>query len=39
VRDPGADGARGVYPLRDFPSPIEALRFYKKREFGNLGLQ
>jgi len=39
VRDPGADGARGVYQLRDFPSPIEALRFYKKRELGNLGLQ
>ncbi len=39
VRDPGAGGARGVYPLRDFPSPIEALRFYKKRESGNLGLQ
>ncbi len=28
VRDPGAGGARGLYPLSEFGSPIEALRFY-----------
>jgi hypothetical protein len=31
VRDPGSDGTKGVYPLKEFPSPIEALRFYQKR--------
>lgn len=31
VRDPGHGGAKGIYPLKEFPSPIEALRFYKKR--------
>jgi len=31
VRDPGSGGIKGVYPLKEFPSPIEALRFYKKR--------
>ena len=30
VRDPGAGGARGVYPLSEFGSPVEALRFYQK---------
>ncbi|MBE2203152.1 MAG: C39 family peptidase [Chthoniobacterales bacterium] len=30
VRDPGKGGARGVYPLKDFGGPIEALRFYRK---------
>ena len=32
VRDPGSEGVRGVYPLKDFGSPIEALRFYRKSE-------
>ena len=31
VRDPGSRAARGVYPLKDFGSPIEALRFYEKQ--------
>jgi len=30
VRDPGSAGARGVYALRDYGGPIEALRFYRK---------
>ncbi len=30
VRDPGSGGQAGVYPLKDFGSPIEALRFYRK---------
>ena len=30
TRDPGAGAARGLYPLRDFGSPIEALRFYER---------
>ena len=30
TRDPGAGAARGLYPLRDFGSRIEALRFYEK---------
>ena len=30
VRDPGSGGAKGVYPLKDFGSRIEALRFYEK---------
>lgn len=29
IRDPGAGFSRGVYPLRDFGSSIEALRFYR----------
>jgi len=29
VLDPGSGGQRGVYPLREFGSPIEALRFYR----------
>lgn len=31
TRDPGAGAAKGLYPLREFGSPIEALRFYEKR--------
>jgi Peptidase_C39 like family len=30
VRDPGPGGISGVYPLKDFGGPIEALRFYRK---------
>lgn len=30
VRDPGRGGHKGVYPLKEFGSGIEALRFYKK---------
>lgn len=30
VQDPGAGGKKGVYPLREFGSPIEALRFYQR---------
>jgi hypothetical protein len=30
VRDPGAGSAKGVYPLREFGSKIEALRYYEK---------
>ena len=29
VRDPGSGGKNGVYPLKDFGGPIEAIRFYK----------
>ena len=29
VRDPGSRGKSGVYPLKDFGSPIEAIRFFK----------
>ena len=31
TRDPGAGAAKGLYPLREFGSPIEALRFYEKQ--------
>ena len=31
IRDPGAGAAKGVYPLRELGSDIEALRFYQKR--------
>ena len=31
TRDPGAGAAKGLYPLREFGSRIEALRFYEKR--------
>jgi hypothetical protein len=31
VRDPGRGAAKGIYPLKDFGSKIEALRFYEKR--------
>jgi hypothetical protein len=30
VRDPGRGASKGLYPLREFGSPIEALRFYEK---------
>lgn len=30
VRDPGTGGKKGVYPLKDFGGPVEALRFYRK---------
>jgi hypothetical protein len=31
VRDPGVGGAKGVYPLREFGGPVEALRYYAPR--------
>ena len=31
IRDPGARAGRGLYPLKEFGSNIEALRFYEKR--------
>lgn len=30
IRDPGRGGEKGVYPLREFGSSIEALRYYRK---------
>lgn len=30
TRDPGAGAAKGMYPLREFGSKIEALRFYER---------
>jgi hypothetical protein len=30
TRDPGAGAAKGLYPLREFGSKIEALRFYQR---------
>lgn len=30
TRDPGAGASKGLYPLREFGSKIEALRFYRK---------
>ena len=30
IRDPGAGAAKGLYPLKEFGSKIEALRFYEK---------
>ncbi len=30
TRDPGAGAGKGLYPLREFGSKIEALRFYQK---------
>lgn len=30
IRDPGRGGEKGVYPLKEFGSDIEALRFYRK---------
>ncbi len=30
TRDPGAGAAKGLYPLREYGSRIEALRFYRK---------
>lgn len=31
TRDPGAGASKGLYPLREFGSRIEALRFYEKQ--------
>ena len=30
IRDPGAGAAKGMYPLKEFGSRIEALRFYER---------
>ncbi len=30
IRDPGRGGEKGVYPLKQFGSAIEAIRFYRK---------
>jgi hypothetical protein len=30
IRDPGRGGEKGVYPLKDFGSKVEAIRFYRK---------
>jgi len=30
IRDPGRGGKKGVYPLKEFGSGIEAIRFYRK---------
>lgn len=30
IRDPGRGGTKGVYPLKEFGSGIEAIRFYRK---------
>ena len=32
IRDPGAGAKKGLYPLREFGSNIEALRFYERVE-------
>ena len=29
IRDPGRAGSAGVYPLKEFGGPIEAIRFYR----------
>lgn len=34
VLDPGSGGAKGIYPLREFGSTIEALRFYNPPKSG-----
>ncbi len=31
VRDPGSGGRKGIYPLKEFGSEIEALRFYARK--------
>lgn len=28
IRDPGREGQQGIYPLKNFGSPVEAIRFY-----------
>jgi Peptidase C39 family len=38
VRDPGAGSAKGLYPLRELGSDIEALRFYQPIANGDLRL-
>ncbi len=30
IRDPGAPGAQGIYPLKAYERPIEALRYFEK---------
>ena len=30
TRDPGAGASKGLYPLREFGSQIEGLRYYEK---------
>jgi hypothetical protein len=30
IQDPGAGGAKGLYPLREYGSKVEALRFYER---------
>lgn len=30
IRDPGRGGTKGVYPLKEFGSGIEAIRYYRK---------
>ncbi len=30
IRDPGQGGTKGVYPLKEFGSGIEAIRYYRK---------
>jgi len=30
IRDPGRGGSKGVYPLKEFGSGIEAIRYYRK---------
>lgn len=35
IRDPGAGYRKGLYPLSEFGSPIEALRFYEKSRGSN----
>lgn len=30
IQDPGAGGEKGVYPLREFGSDIEAIRYYRR---------
>lgn len=30
IRDPGRGGVKGLYPLKDFGGPIEAIRYYRK---------
>jgi hypothetical protein len=35
IADPGAGAARGLYPLRELGSDIEALRFYEPTANGN----
>jgi hypothetical protein len=32
IRDPGSGGVKGIYPLKEFGSDIEALRFYEPLE-------
>jgi hypothetical protein len=32
ICDPGRGAGKGMYPLKEFGSPIEALRFYRRLE-------